>query len=258
MHSYFYGGASDIGYQRDINEDYVNIVELDEHTLLAVVSDGAGSKCSALQPASIAANIVIETIRRIYSDEKSLLETYPELLLREALHMANRTLGAFRMGNEELYAGFGAGMTCCIFFKDGNFSFAHTGNARLYLIRKNSKNGYPSLRQLTKDQTKAQRLLDEGMITPEHYHTHPDRLIITGGLGFVSEPAIQSFSGALKRQDIVLLTTDGIHYSIIPEAVMQLVIASENCDNAVSTLIAAAKMQKYPDNMSAAVIWNRS
>ena len=36
MNNYFYGGFSDIGYKREINEDYLSAIELDDSTLFAI------------------------------------------------------------------------------------------------------------------------------------------------------------------------------------------------------------------------------
>ena len=52
---YSYDGKSDIGYQKSINEDFIDAVELDERTLLLFVADGTNSDPDGgLQPASIA------------------------------------------------------------------------------------------------------------------------------------------------------------------------------------------------------------
>ena len=37
MKNYFYGGASDVGYSRENNEDYMNVIELDDTTLFAIL-----------------------------------------------------------------------------------------------------------------------------------------------------------------------------------------------------------------------------
>lgn len=258
MQNYIYGGASDIGYKREVNEDYINIVELDDKTLFAIVADGAGSKCSAIQPASIVASEMLQILRRVFAENKDLFLSHMGLFLQEAIHTANRVLGAFKLGNEEMYAGFGASVTCCVCTAGGKFTLAHCGNTRLYLIRINQKDKVPTIKQISQDHTKARRLVDEGLLTIEHYHTHPDRLVITNSLGVTTDPVIQINSGALKENDILLMTSDGIHYSIIPEAIMQLVVSSENCDGASAALIEASKIQKYPDNMSAVVLWNRN
>jgi len=258
MDNYIYGGASNIGYKREINEDYVNFTELDNTTLFSITADGMGSKCSTTQPASIAGSEIVSVVQRVFDTDKKLFYEHTGLFLSEALHTANRVLGAFKMSNEELYAGFGTSISCCVYDEGGAFTIAHCGDTRIYLIRVNQKDNIPSIRQLTQDHTKARRLLDDGVLTPEHYHTHPDRLVLTSGLGVVSDPVIQISSGTLRENDILLSTTDGIHYAIIPDAILQLVVRSEDCNSAAKALIDAAKMQKYSDNMSAAVVWNRN
>lgn len=254
-----YGGISDIGCKRELNEDYISITELDDHTLFAVISDGAGSKATGetpMQPASIVTREMNEIVQRVYKQDKNLLLENAEVILSEAIHCANRVLGAFKIANEELYAGFGASVTCCLLHDNNTFAFAHTGNTRLYLIRVNPKDGGISVKQLTVDQTKARDLVTEGYITLEQYHTHPDRLIITGGLGVVVDPIIQTYSGKIKDLDFLLMTTDGIHYAVRPEPMAELVIRSEKSEDAVNSLVTAAKSLQYNDNMSAIVVFN--
>ena len=116
------------------------------------------------------------------------------------------------MGNEERYYGYAASVTCCLFCQDGFFYMGHTGNTRLYILRNSA------LTQITRDQTKAAELLNEGKIDLETYHVHPDRLVITDGLGVLLKPHIQILHGKLKENDIVLMSTDGLHYAVQPDA----------------------------------------
>lgn len=70
------------------------------------------------------------------------------------------------------------------------------------------------------------------------------------------KPHIQTFHGKLKENDIVLMSTDGLHYAIQPEAMSNIILESTNCMEAARNLIDAAKnVVKYPDNMSAMVIY---
>lgn len=256
---YPYAGKADLGYGREVNEDYVDALVLDNDALFVVVADGMGSLPSSLQPASIAALEIMQIIKRVYNTDSELLLGNPDVIMSEALHSANRTIGAFVKGNEEKYAGFGTSLTCCLIYRKSGqalpqICFAHAGNTRLYLIRKHPKDGAPGIRQLTKDHTKAYKLYEDGIITYDKYHTHPDRLVCTSGLGNVAEPEIIVSKGDLKSQDIVLLTTDGVHNAIRPETISDLVMQAGNCDAAVETLIQAAIMQKYIDNMSALML----
>lgn len=257
MPRYYYAGISDVGYGKENQEDFIKVEELDETTILAIIADGTQSIEGHIKPGMLTTFEVIDYIKRIHSKNKSLLLHNSKLFLEEALLYANKLLGAFKMGNEELYSGYAVSMTAClIFVRDGEktakFSFAHTGNTRLYIIRSGM------LKQVTKDQTKAEEMFREGLIqTREEYHTHPDRLIITGGLGFVSEPFIQTGLATFKDNDILLFTTDGIHYAINERAMLQLVLEGQMPETACQNLIeGSVKAVKYPDNATCCIVVN--
>ena len=95
-----------------------------------------------------------------------------------------------------------------------------------------------------------------GLITEEQYYTHLDRLVLTSGLGVLPKPRIQILEDiSLKKDDIILMTTDGIHYAIRPEALSDIVLQSGSCADAAKSLIEAAKLEKYADNMSVIVAY---
>lgn len=83
-----------------------------------------------------------------------------------------------------------------------------------------------------------------------------DRLVLTSGLGILPEPKLQILDNlSIKKNDILLMTTDGIHYAIRPEALSDIVLQSGTCSDAAKSLIEAAKIEKYPDNMSALIAY---
>ena len=50
-----------------------------------------------------------------------------------------------------------------------------------------------------------------------------DRLVLTSGLGILPEPKLQILDNlSIKKNDILLMTTDGIHYAIRPEALSDI------------------------------------
>ena len=223
MISYLYGGRTDIGLNRELNEDHINIEEVSDELLFVAIADGAGSKNgNMLQPASI----------------------------------ANRILCAFKIANEELYAGFGSTLTVCLFFDDKRMVFGHIGNNQLLLLRQNKAKDTYLPKVLTIEQTKAADLLNEGIIREDQFYTHPDRLVINGALGFYTDPVIQMFDMQMKDGDFVILTTDGIHDAVRAEIIGQIVLDAGDSDRAVSELIKTAKEQNYSDNMSAIVVFN--
>lgn len=75
-----------------------------------------------------------------------------------------------------------------------------SGNTRLYIIR----NGKVNL--ITHDHTQAYELLQEGKIDSETYYVHDGRLKLTSGIGKIINPRIDTISGKLQEQDLVLMT----------------------------------------------------
>ena len=252
---YAYGGITDTGYGRDINEDAISVINYAEDISLFIIADGMGSQPSGIQPSSIVISEIEAVVRRLFENNRDALFNDPCLFLREALFMANRILGAFIISNEERHAGFGASVTCCLLHGGNSFCFAHCGNTRLYLLREHPQDKSTQIRLLTRDHTKAIKLLDDGTITPEQYHTHPDRTTLTSGLGGYAFPEIQVFDSKLKQRDVLLMTTKGIHFSIRPEPMAEIIMASPNCESAVASLVQAGKMEKYVDNMSAIMVF---
>lgn len=252
MNRYKLDASVDIGYERENQEDFVEYRELDDNNLLCIIADGTGSRKNYPQPAVITVMDIIDSIQNLFQNKKEVFLEDPMYFLKNAMLRANTVLGAFKMGNEEIYSGYAASVSCCLLTENDQFFISHAGNTRVYLLR----NG--QILQLTRDQTKAQELVDDGKIDMETYHVHPDRLKMTSGIGVILEPAIQIFSGKMKENDLLLLSTDGIHYAIQPEAIKQIILESQSTDVAITNLIDAAKnIIKYPDNMSAAIIMKR-
>ena len=52
------------------------------------------------------------------------------------------------------------------------------------------------------------------------------------------------------------MSTDGVHYAVQPDAMATIILESKDCMEAAKNLIDASKnIIKYPDNMSAMVIY---
>lgn len=251
---YPYYGITDIGYGRTNNEDYILLKELDNDTLLAIICDGAGSHNEEFQPAALVANEISMYIKKVIdlNDINYLLENL-KFELQMAYYSANRALGLFKIANEEKFGGFAACVTCCILNKNV-FAFASCGNTRMYLLRDGLPNG---IRCMTIDETKGQKLVDDGVITKEQYYTNPDRLKIESALGMSADINIQVFVGRLKEDDKILLTTDGIHYAIREDIIAEVFRKTSTIDEFCNALISLNKEAKYIDNCSAIFIINK-
>ncbi len=249
---YGIGGLSDVGPERVHNEDYVQYAEPNDRTMLAVIADGAGSADDRPTPSSIAAESIIADVQAICREEPELLAAFPETVLKMCVRAAGRILDAFKMGNDELYAGYASSVTCILLMEEGRICVCHCGNTRLYILRDGR------MTQMTADHTVGWRMVDEGLLSQEQYYLHPDRLKLTSSLGMYPDPELQVFSGKIRENDILVLTTDGLHYAVRTEVMAELVLESTSPEEASQTLIAAAKSTGYPDNMSSIVLYRRT
>lgn len=249
-----YDGMSDIGLEKTVQEDVIFQDKLDKDTILFIITDGSGYVNENMDPATIACMEVSNFIRRQYEHSKKYLISNIEYLLEEALYTANRVIGTFHVVDDEKYSGFGCCMTACLIY-DKHFTFAHCGNTRLHII-KNKKDEGPIIKQLTVDHTEGYEQLVLHRITEEQYLRGLTKMNLTSGLGIFSNPTIQVSTNKLSDNNIIVMTSDGIHYPLWQNVIMELILKSENTLSAVRALIDAAKIQQYPDNMSAMVIFS--
>lgn len=251
VNRYIYGGYMDIGEGKETQEDFINCMELDENTVFCIIADGTGSIKGYPQSAPLVVTEISEEISSWYREENYLLMMKPEAFIRGAMLHANRVLGGFKVGNEDLFSGYSVSVSCLLIRRieeKSKFYLGHCGNTRIYLLR----NG--KLLQLSEDHTVGSEMLKEGKIDDELYYALPERLKITSGLGLLWNPKIQTRSGTFKETDLIVMSTDGVHYALRPEGMARLVLESRDCNEAARALIDGAKEFKYPDNMSAIVI----
>ncbi|HEY1379482.1 MAG TPA: hypothetical protein VGF55_21950, partial [Gemmataceae bacterium] len=125
---------------------------------------------------------------------------------------------------------------------------AHVGHSRAYLVRGGE------LRQLTRDHTLAQELVDQGRETAEGARAHPFRRALTRVLGGTEEWAGADVTCAdLCDGDQILLCTDGLTDAVDPAAVAAAVRTAPTAAAACDALIAAALAAGGLDNVTVAL-----
>jgi len=255
---YRIAGHSDIG-PKDKNgvpivssmEDYMAFSDLDHRSenVLCVIADGLSSREGHLKPAEMAVTDIVTNINWIYEEHPDHFRADPLLFLKDSMLKVNNYLNLLRIANEQVYTGYSASVTCCYMDEQRRIYVAHAGNTRLYIVR----NGI--LNQVTCDHTKAADMVANGVMDPDDYYLSRERLQITSGIGLDTIPRIQTIKGKLKMNDIILMTTDGIHYAIRPEPMAELLLSAGNPMESSKTLINAAKEEvKYADNMAVMII----
>lgn len=176
-----------VGRVRTLNEDRI----LDRPDLcLWAVADGMGGHSAG----DVAAEFLVKELAA-WREEK------PAEALREGLISANRKLFAITNGT-------GGSTLVAMQVSDSQGHICWAGDSRAYLIRGDK------LRQLTRDHSLVQQLLDAGSIDEAAAHRHPQANVITSALGVTADPVIETITLDIARGDRVLLCSDGLSRSL--------------------------------------------
>lgn len=195
MEQYIIANCTDVGVARQVNED--SMVTFDSpNGRVAAVCDGMGGQAAG----DIASQLACSIIRDIL--ENNTFNT-PAEAITTAIMAANQGILHRASQNPEL-AGMGA--TCVmVIVRDGIVYYGWVGDSRIYYIANHI------IRQISKDQSYVQQLVDCGEITPEEAEHHPQKNEILNALGVpgMTPPVI----GTPLRPEpgsVVLLCSDGL------------------------------------------------
>ncbi|MBJ7341936.1 protein phosphatase 2C domain-containing protein, partial [Mycolicibacterium sp.] len=226
-----YAARSDRGLVRANNEDSVYA-----GARLLALADGMGGHAAG----EVASQLVIAALAHLDDDEPG-----GDLLsqLNSAVHEGNSAIAAHVEADPEL-EGMGTTLTA-ILFAGNRLGLVHVGDSRGYLLRDGE------LTQITKDDTFVQTLVDEGRITADEAHSHPQRSLIMRALtGHEVEPTLtvrEAHAG-----DRYLLCSDGLSDPVSFDTIHEALQISNVTDSA-DRLIEMALRGGGPDNVTVVV-----
>lgn len=190
---------TDKGRVRSDNQDAYFAGRISDNAVFAVVCDGMGGANAGNVASENAVRHISEYIIRSYRDSMDISEL--EKTVRNAVTSANIELYDMSASEQSLS---GMGTTAIIaLIKDGESVIANVGDSRIYLVNENIK-------QLTRDHSVVQSLIESGKITPEDAKYHPRKNVITRAIGAEGSVTADSSVIRLNRGDSLLLCTDGL------------------------------------------------
>lgn len=209
---------------------------------LFFVADGMGGHAGGDVASSL-------TTRNVAKIDTNSFETPEEAAstLKNRLLSANRMLSETVSSRQELA---GMGTTFCGFMTVGDkLALAHIGDSRLYLFRDGV------LKQVTKDHTFVQRLVDSGRITEEEAATHPRRSVLMRVLGDVdSAPDVDTEVLDTEPGDIWLLCSDGLCGFVDEVDIEKILKRRSSLSAAVDSLIDITLSHGAPDNVTVVLV----
>lgn len=226
-----YAARSDRGLVRANNEDSVYA-----GARLLALADGMGGHAAG----EVASQLVIAALAHLDDDEPG-----GDLLgkLERAVREGNSDIAAQVDLNPDL-DGMGTTLTAILFAGD-RLGLVHIGDSRGYLLRDGE------LTQITKDDTFVQTLVDEGRITAEEAHSHPQRSLIMRALtGHEVEPTL--IMREAREGDRYLLCSDGLSDPVSHETILEA-LKIEDVAASADRLIELALRGGGPDNVTVVV-----
>ncbi|MFI5351462.1 MAG: Stp1/IreP family PP2C-type Ser/Thr phosphatase [Candidatus Binatales bacterium] len=244
---------TDVGRVRELNEDAVMAVQYSRQSqiepaesYLYVIADGMGGAAAG----EVASAIAVKAIRDYVEDRLAAGEaSEPDGLLKEALEEANRRILDYQAANPESRGMGSTGVSALILPPEA--AVAWVGDSRAYLSEGSA------IRQLTKDHSLVQRLIEIGQLTPEQARSHEHKNVITRSLGArQSGPAgAEAIAIRLKRGDRMVLCSDGLTTHVEDGQIAEIVRQHSDPDAVARELIVAANAGGGTDNISAVVIF---
>ncbi len=248
-----FAGLTDVGLTRENNEDAFQVTDLSsgvifdgEHSsgcfrvgdrgALLALSDGMGGHAGG----EIASNVVITSLREaIQADAQG----QGEQRLEAAIRGANAQVAVTAQKRNKV--GMGATLTAVLVDASGAY-VAEVGDSRAYLLRAGQ------LKQLTRDQSLVQLLVDSGMCTPEQAETSPQKNILLQAMGLREDVHAAIGHVALRQSDKMLLCSDGVSNAVSADELRDIIQANDP-SNACLRLVNLANERGGADNLTAVV-----
>ncbi len=227
-----YSARSDRGLVRQNNQDAVYA-----GPRLLALADGMGGHAAG----EVASSLVISALAPLDEDDPG-----DDLLaeLREATVEGNSAITRHVADSPDL-EGMGTTLTA-ILFAGSRLGLVHVGDSRAYQLRDGT------LSQITKDDTFVQSLIDEGRITEEEAHTHPQRsLLLRAITGQDIEPSLTMREA--RPGDRYLLCSDGLSGVVSDETLADTLMTYRDPRECADRMIELALRGGGPDNITCIV-----
>ena len=236
-------GKTDVGLRRHENQDTFAL-EAHEKLLVAVVCDGMGG----VEGGKIASAVAVETFMR---DIRALLRgdmTAEQLRELSSFCVAQANTAVHQRAIEDpACQGMGTTLVSAV-ITPHTAIICNIGDSRAYLIRSGG------IVRITHDHSVVQTLVENGNITAEEARTHPNRNLITRALGPEESTRCDVFEVGFSRGDRLLLCTDGLTVTATDAEICRAVCVEKRVEDSLDHLIALAKAQGAPDNVTAVLI----
>lgn len=233
---------TDRGKVRHINQDAFFAGLLPDGAALAVVCDGMGGASAGDIASKTAVEVISQYITNAYNasmDTNSLLS-----LIKNSIISANIDVYDISLKNSDLN---GMGTTAVVaVVREKQAIICNVGDSRAYLLS-------DELKQITRDHSIVQSLIESGELTAEEARVHPKKNVITRALGVEENIIPDDYCVQLEENQEILLCTDGLSNYVEGEVIYNIV-KNNDINKVTELLVDRANSAGGRDNITVAVV----
>ncbi len=237
-------GLTDPGSVRKQNQDAYQIEQLDHSSLLCVVCDGMGGAKSGNIASSLAVDVFVQEVRRSWKpimDQERI-----DQVLCSAAKLANFTVFDQAQQFPE-FDGMGTTLVAAL-VRGKKATVINVGDSRAYGI------DCTGIRQITRDHSLVQLMVDRGELKPELAKTYPGKNFITRAIGTETTVQCDIFHLDVAKGDFLLLCSDGLSNLMDDQEILFEVVHGVNKQLCCKRLLDIAKNRGAPDNVTSVLI----
>ncbi len=214
---------TDVGMKRKNNQDSHITRKYSSRTCLCVVCDGMGGAKGGEEASKIASKQFVSAMDNFlepYIGNKTKQVTSQEIkkALLTALSIANDAVYNYAKTHLGM-KGMGTTLVATLIINKTVFA-VNVGDSRVYFLKGNR------IKQITKDHSYVQYLIDAGQITSEEACTSPNKNVITRAVGTESDVEGDVYKENVTEGTFVLLCTDGL-INHVDEATMCDIVSND-------------------------------
>jgi PPM family protein phosphatase len=251
-------GRTDVGRTREHNEDSFVVADLStgnatlhpevrmhvvgERGTLFMVADGMGGAAAGEIASAMAVEVVLEEIRKRWVAAAPTDSDKFAAAIKAATEMANTKIHRFAAEHPE-HRGMGTTATIAGYL-EGMLYVAQVGDSRAYLVRDGT------IKQITKDQSLMQKLIEANELTEEEAERSDRRNIILQALGPEATVKVDLTNQQVRRGDTLILCSDGLSGQMRKEDMLRVVMEEPDLMTVCKRLIDMANENGGPDNIT--------
>jgi protein phosphatase len=244
-------GMSDVGLQREHNEDSFSV--LPDHEL-AIVADGMGGH----RAGDVASKLATEAIGEFFRKTSHEDATWPFHFDARLTEEENRLLTSIRVANRQIYEhstrsrelrGMGTTVVGALYSRKKNKMFiGHVGDSRAYRVRAGQ------IQQLTRDHSLVNDYLAAMPDMSDEQRSELPKNVITRALGMQDHVDVDIQADDCQAGDVYVLCSDGLSGMVDDQEILVTVSTTPDLRDVCRRLVTMANEHGGEDNITAVVV----